>query len=97
MVSDVEKAKPAFIVVIRSLSVLYNCCLDISRDSVTLEQCVFAKCSLRCLLHLHFRVLSLEKGLAFCSAQWTFAFCLGMFSDSPDSVFYPIAFRVKVV
>ena len=36
MVSDVEKAKPAFIVVIRSLSVLYNCCLDISRDSVTL-------------------------------------------------------------
>ena len=33
MVSDVEKAKPAFIVVIRSLSVLYNCCFDISRDS----------------------------------------------------------------
>ena len=33
MVSDVEKAKRAFIVVIRSLSVLYNCCFDISRDS----------------------------------------------------------------
>ena len=37
MVSDVEKAKRAFIVVIRSLSVLYNCCFDISRDSVVVS------------------------------------------------------------
>ena len=33
----------------------------------------------------------------FGTGKWTFAFCLGMFSDSPDSVFYPIAFRVRVV
>ena len=32
-------------------------------------QCVFAKCSLRSLLHLRFRVLSLPKGLALCSAH----------------------------
>ena len=35
----------------------------------TTWQCVFAKCSLRCLLHLRFRVSSLEKGLALCSAH----------------------------
>ena len=34
MVSDIEKAKRALIAVIRSLSLLYNCCFDISRESV---------------------------------------------------------------
>ena len=34
MVSDIEKAKRALIAVLRSLSLLYNCGFDISRESV---------------------------------------------------------------
>ena len=60
-------------------------------------QCVFAKCSLRSLLHLRFGVLSLPKGLALCSASGNLHFAWACFPIHPILFFYLIAFRVRVV